>query len=199
MFRAVEIIDTELGIPMAGTMRRWKREAPDGFSFSLLAPPVFGESGFAKTKENRQKLDELAAFAAELGTDAVVFRAPDTLTPTKARAKALHAFLGALPGGFPRPVLDLPTWTAAQAEDAAKGRAVAARDPWADGAPSGPTPFVYFRMLGPAGKRSRYDPEAIEGAAEIIRACKGEQINCIFANTDMDTNGTALLNLLSAP
>ena len=34
-FEGVEISETELGIPGAGTVRRWLREAPEGFVFTL--------------------------------------------------------------------------------------------------------------------------------------------------------------------
>ena len=45
-FLAVEISETELGIPGAGTVRRWLREAPEGFTFTLLAPKDIATSNF---------------------------------------------------------------------------------------------------------------------------------------------------------
>ncbi len=50
-FRAVEIADTEIGIPGMGSIRRWQREAPEGFAFTVLAPATIGASGFAEGGE----------------------------------------------------------------------------------------------------------------------------------------------------
>jgi uncharacterized protein YecE (DUF72 family) len=44
-FDAVEISDTEIAIPGAGTVRRWIREAPDNFLFTVVLPAHQGEQG----------------------------------------------------------------------------------------------------------------------------------------------------------
>ena len=102
-FGAVEIVDTELGIPVAGTMRRWKREAPRGFVFTLVAPASLTEQGFARKKEHQELLEELGRFANQLGAQAVVFKGPPSFEPGRTTEKSLYSFLGSLPDDFPSP------------------------------------------------------------------------------------------------
>ena len=65
-FLAVELSDTELGIPGAGTVRRWLRESPEGFQFTVRAPKVIAESGFEKNTENKQLMRELTELITTL-------------------------------------------------------------------------------------------------------------------------------------
>jgi uncharacterized protein YecE (DUF72 family) len=64
-FDAVEISDTEIAIPGAGTVRRWIREAPDNFLFTVVAPKSVSDSGFRRTKENKATCEAVAELARE--------------------------------------------------------------------------------------------------------------------------------------
>ena len=88
-FMAVELADTELGIPGAGTVGRWVRESPEGFAFTVRAPKIIAESGFAKNKENRTAMKELAELVTKLDARAAVFTAPDSFRATRATKAAL--------------------------------------------------------------------------------------------------------------
>lgn len=91
-FMAVEISDTEIGIPGTGTVRRWLRESPDGFVFTALAPAEIGSSGFAAGGETDLALKNILSFCKKLETLALVFRVPDGVTCNRtvsARAKKL--------------------------------------------------------------------------------------------------------------
>lgn len=194
-FGAVEISDTEIGIPGDGTVRRWRRECRSGFVFSALAPRSFPRSGFARTEENRAELATFAGFTEKLQAQAVVFAAPPELEPTKANRAAVKSFLGILPAGFPQPVLDFPGWPMDVVARAAGKRAVVAWDPLLDDpAPDGP--LTYLRLPGPAGHRSRYDDEAIAAVAERCRAARSDLVFCVFRNADMHVNAKTLERLL---
>lgn len=101
LFQAVEISDTELGIPGAGTVRRWLRESPKGFAFTALAPKEIGESGFRRTNENKELIEAIGEFAETLGAQAIVFQAPEEFDCTKGNKTAVKSFLSWLPDGLP--------------------------------------------------------------------------------------------------
>jgi uncharacterized protein YecE (DUF72 family) len=58
-FEGVEISETELGIPGAGTVRRWLREAPENFTFTLLAPKEISAGGFQLSPVNDKLVKEV--------------------------------------------------------------------------------------------------------------------------------------------
>lgn len=197
LFDAVELSDSELGIPGLGTVRRWQRGAKGQTAFSALAPSAFAESEFKKSKENAALAEEFADFAEAVGTEAVVFRAPEEFRPNKTTKAALKAFTAWLPERLPRVVLDLPGWTVAEIESLASKRAkraiYPAYNPLEDELPTA-TDFAYARLPGPAGRRSRYDDEALEQIAQHVEARKDEVelFLCVFANIDMQANASAL-------
>jgi len=191
-FRAVEISDTEIALPGEGTVRRWLREAPRGFVFTLLAPKSIAQSGFAKTKENKEACASVFELAHTVSAKAVVFVGDEDFKPTKATRAALKAFLGVPPGSGPPIVLDLPAWKTEQIEEIiGKRPAVAAYDPLHD-APSTSQALAYLRLAGPAGYRSRYDDEALDQVAAHCGGLRAELSLCVFRNIDMHTNATSL-------
>ena len=197
-FKAVEITDTELGIPGAGTLRRWRREAPEGFVFTLLAPQEIAASGFRRTKENRQLLEAIAEVAQQLDAHAVVFSAPDSLRPSRGLRALLKTFVGTLPDGFPACVLDLPGFKPSQIKSALGDRsAVIAYDPLSESAHSDGR-IAYLRLPGPAGRRSRYDDDALKAIAQHAKALEADDVFVVFRNIDMLVNGQALNALLTS-
>ncbi len=195
LFPAVEISDTRLAIPGAGSVRRWLRESPDGFAFTALAPKEVGESGFKKTKDNQARIEAFAAFAEKLGARAVVFQAPEDFKASKANKAAIKAFLGWLPK-LPRIVLDLPAWKPKDVAAAAGNEpVVVAYDPLNDASPPA-ADFVYLRLPGPAGHRSRYDEESVEAIVAHCRSLDAEEGFCVFRNIDMQANASAVLKEL---
>ena len=193
LFKSVEISDTELGIPGAGTVRRWLRESPDGFAFTALAPKEIGESGFRRTKENMALIDAFGEFADTLGAEAIVFQAPEEFGPTAGSKTALKSFLGWLPDELPRLVIDLPGWKTSEIEKAIGDKnAVAAYDPLLDDQPKR-RDFVYACLPGPAGHRSRYDEESVDKIHEHCMELEDADLAfCVFRNIDMQANGSAL-------
>lgn len=194
-FPAVELSDTELGIPGAGTVRRWKREAPDGFAFTLIAPQTIAESGFRRTKDNKRILEQVGDLVTTLSAHAAVFVAADDYGPDRKHKAAVKSFVGAVPATVPHVVLDLPAWTpAAVAKTASQTRAVVAYNPLLDEPPP-PSGLAYLRLPGPAGKRSRYDDAALDEIADHCRAAQErcETVFCVFRNIDMHANATSLI------
>lgn len=194
-FDAVEISETKLGVPGAGTLRRWVREAGPDYVFSILAPGPVTDSSFEVNELNRELLEQLAPVGDKLNARAIVFRAEE-FKRGKANKQVLDEFVAALPDGLPPAAFELPGWSAVQIEEVTGDRAVAVRNPITDGPPDGGV-VCYFRLPGPAGRRSRYDEEAM---AQIYDACKSsgaKETLCIFANADMQVNATSLREKLA--
>jgi len=192
---AVEISDTELGIPGDGTIRRWLRESPKGFGFTVLAPKAIAASGFAKTQENKEHVAAIGEVATKLSAHAVVLRAGMDMKPNRANRAALKAFVATIPKNYPRVVLDLPAWKPHQIEATAGDRFHIAYDALNDEPPA-VGDLDYIRLPGPAGHRSRYDEESLKELAEHIAASPAEIQFCVFRNVDMHTNATALLSMV---
>ncbi len=195
-YRAVEISDSEIGIPGTGTLRRWQREAPEGFVFTALAPAVIGASGFAESGESDQALKAILSFCKKLGAIAVVFRVPEEVPWSRGVATRAKKLLSGVRSAKTAPVLDAPHWTASQVEKICEGAgAVAARDPLTlPSAPSGE--LAYLTLPGPAGYRSRYDEESLAQVADVCRRSTAKTTMCVFRNIDMDANGRTLLELV---
>ncbi len=197
--RAVEIAETELAIPGAGTVRRWLREAPEGFVFSVLAPKEIALSGFAATKENAAALAGILELAKTVGAKAVVIAAPPELAASRPHRAAIRAFCEGVGkrGRRPAIVLDLPAWSVEEAGVTVKGLGVEiAYNPLA----AGPTPTVldlaYMRLPGPAGHRSRYEETALDRVAAHCRAVKAKDSFCVFCNIDMFANAKYVMTAL---
>ena len=186
-FDAVEISDTEIAIPGAGTVRRWIRESPDDFLFTVVAPKSVSESGFRRTKENKATCEAVAKLAASLKAKAVIFAADEKFKHGKANRAALRAFLGFIPK-MPPVVFDLDAWKPSDIVAACGDRpAIAAYDPLTDDPPP-KAEMVYIRLPGPAGHRSRYDEASVEKIAEHCESLDPELGICVFQNIDMQTN-----------
>lgn len=190
-FPAVEISDSELGLPGEGTVRRWKREAPKGYGFSLIAPKSLVESGFKKGPETKELCTALGALGTELDAKAIVFSCPDDLKFGKALKETLKVFVKSLPAKFPPIVFDLPAWKTEQIAGI-DDRVVPAYDPLReDSTPSGD--LAYVRLPGPAGHRSRYDEAAVERLVEHLGTLDKATVFCVFRNIDMHANAAAVL------
>ncbi len=184
-FLFVEVQETHVAQPGTGTIRRWRREAPPGFSFALLAPRDIGQEGFRDGKVTETALGNLTDVAQELDAHTAVFVAPPDFTASRSNKTAVKEFLAAVKKKFKRIVWEPPgAWVADDAQTlAGESGAVAARDPLASG--SSPAPFAYYRLPGPAGHKSRYEDPAIEKLAEIARTAKNEHATYVFTNVDM--------------
>lgn len=195
-FMAVEISDTEIGIPGTGTVRRMLRESPDGFTFTVLAPAEIGASGFATGGETDHHLKNILSFSKKLSAIAVVFRVPEEVSYNRSVASRAKKLLGNLPKGAPRAVLDAPHWKHASTEKICEATgAVCARDPLTLAeAPSGS--MAYLTLPGPAGHRSRYDEESVENIAAVVKRSTAETTIVVFRNIDMEANAKGLLELV---
>lgn len=196
-FRAVEIADSEIGIPGTGTLRRWQKEAPEGFVFTALAPATIGASGFAETGETDQALKAILSFCKKLGAIAVVFRVPEEVALNRAVGTRAKKLLASVRSAKTLAVLDAPHWSASQVDRLCEGAgAIAAHDPLRlAAAPSGD--FAYLALPGPAGFRSRYDEDSLSRLADVCRRSTAKTTLCVFRNIDMEANSKTLLELLA--
>ncbi len=184
-FLFVEVQETHVSQPGTGTIRRWRREAPAGFVFALLAPREIGQEGFREGKVTESALKNLTEVTKELAGQTAVFVAPPEFNASRANKAALKDFLAGVKKKYKRVVWEPPpTWDADEAQNiAAESGAVAARDPLANGTTT--AAIGYYRLPGPAGHKSRYEDPAIEKLAEIALTTKNEQATFVFTNVDM--------------
>jgi uncharacterized protein YecE (DUF72 family) len=181
----VEIQETLHAVPGPGTIRRWRREAPDGFEFGLLGPRQIGQEGFRSGKVVETALEELGKVAAELEVKTAVFLASPDFASNKQNQSALREFLEAVKGHYDQVVFDAgPAWAPDDADAVAEEtQTVAVRDPLQQGLSK--RKVAYYRLPGPAGRKSRYEDPAIERLAEIAGEADHENATYVFANVDM--------------
>jgi uncharacterized protein YecE (DUF72 family) len=184
-FLFVEVQETHVALPGTGTIRRWRREAPQGFRFAMLAPREIGQEGFREGKVVETALKNLVEVGKELDAEIAVFVAPPEFTASRANKSALKDFLGRVKKTFARVIWEPPpSWDPDDATSlAADAGAVAARDPLAHGTTK--EPFAYYRLPGPAGHKSRYEDPAIERLAGLAKAAKNKEATYVFTNVDM--------------
>ncbi len=184
-FGFVEIQETHLAIPGPGTMRRWQREAPAGFEFALLGPREIGQDGFRKGEPLDAALAGLGAVGKELGATTAVFVASPEFPCNRTNKTALRDFLKAVRPLYERVVFEAGlTWDPEESDALAKETGtLAARDPLNQGVSK--REQAYYRLPGPAGRKSRYEDPAIERLAELAHEAGEQQAIYVFANVDM--------------
>jgi uncharacterized protein YecE (DUF72 family) len=196
-FLFVEIQETHLAVPGQGTLRRWKREAPDGFTFALLAPREIGLDGYKTSPAADTAIDALKGVGAELDAKLFVFTTPPELVSNRANKatvrdllKRAHKALGG------RVVWEAPpSWKPTDAETIARDAGViAARDPLHHGTVD--APFAYYRLPGPAGHKSRYEDPAIERLGTMAASAKNDEALYVFSNVDMFADAKRLRRAL---
>lgn len=197
-FLLVEVADTHLGVPGPALVRRWKREAPEGFVFTALAPRELTADAFKPSPAADAAWAEFLPVARDLEARAIVVTTPPEVAPGKVTRAAARAMLERIAKpGLPQLVWEPPpTWELRDAEAVAKDTGVVvARDPTRH-APFAKTTFAYYRLPGPAGHRSRYEDPPIEAAAKTIRETKVDTTLVVFANVDMYADSKRLRKLL---
>ena len=198
-FQGVEISETELGIPGAGTVRRWLREAPEGFVFTLLAPKDIVAAGFELNDTTQNLVKEIGNLCKTMKAQAVVFAAPPEFTASRPNKSAVKKFVEALPARYPKAVLSLPAWKLSEINAAIDGKkgVVAAYDALQDDPSNAKVELAYVRMPGPAGHRSRYDEGSLERIVAHLKGSKAKLTLCVFHNIDMHANATRTRELLA--
>jgi uncharacterized protein YecE (DUF72 family) len=198
-FEGVEISETELGIPGQGTVRRWLREAPEGFTFTLLAPKEIAAGGFQITPGTDKLVKEVGALCKSMNAHAVVFAAPPEFLPNRANKSAVKKFVDSLPARYPKAVFSLGGFKLPDVIAAIDGKknVIAAYDPLQDDPPPiAKGDLSYVRLPGPAGFRSRYDEGSLEKVVEHIKNSPAKLTVCVFHNIDMHANATRARELL---
>jgi uncharacterized protein YecE (DUF72 family) len=180
----VEIQETNLAVPGPGTIRRWGREAPDGFEFALLGPREIIQEGFKPGKVVDAALEALAGVRDALKATTAVFVAPPEFPANKANKENLKQFLKLAKSQYDRIVFDVPALKPDDADALAEDtNTLASRDPLHQGLSK--RDEAYYRLPGPAGRKSRYEDPAIEELAQIALSDPSQRAHYVFANVDM--------------
>lgn len=200
-FSAIEIVETELGPPGEGTLKRWVREAPKGYGFSMLAPRSWAAGGFVYSEATTASLLELATVNKTVQAKALVLVVPADFKPNRANKSALKTFLPQVTAapGLPPLVLDAVEWEHNTLCDlAADSGTIVAKDPLRDKPTKNKAKpgLSYLRMPGPSGPRSRYDDAALEAVAAYVRENPSDTTFCTFANADSAVNAKKLATLI---
>ena len=196
-FAYVEIMETHATTPGVGTVKRWKREAPEGFRFAMLAPREVGQESFRKGPVTDQALSALATVGKEISASTVIFLSPADFASTRPNKAAVKDLMTHCKTQFERVVWEPPvSWDADEADAIMKGIGVAARDPLKQGLSKARA--AYYRMPGPAGHKSRYEEPAIEKLAALAAAAEHDDVTYVFANVDMFTDAKRFRRALAS-
>ncbi len=185
-FLFVEVQETHVSVPGSGTIRRWKREAPEGFRFALLGPRDVGQEGFREGKVIETALKSLDAVAEELEATTAVFSAPADFAPNRVNKGMVREFLESIRSRYGQVIFEPPHgWDPDECDDMTQEiGAIAARDPLVTGLSKRAN--AYYRLHGPAGHKSRYEDPAIEKLADIAKGAKHHKdATYVFTNVDM--------------
>ncbi len=195
-FLFVEVQDTHVSLPGTGTIRRWRREAPKGFVFSMLGPKDIGQEGFRDGKVTETALKTLMEVGSELSSKIAVFVAPPEFGPGKNNKAALKEFFAGVRKQFDRVVWEpSASWDPDDAQSLAEdAKVICARDPLLHGLTK--SPVAYYRLHGPAGHKSRYEDPAIDKLAELAANAKHKEATYVFTNVDMFADAKRLKKLL---
>jgi uncharacterized protein YecE (DUF72 family) len=186
-FLFVEVQETHVTLPGTGTIRRWRREAPKGFKFAMLAPREIGQEGFRDGKVTETALKSLVEVGKELLATTAVFVAPPEFSASRGNKSVLKEFLQSVRRKFDNVVWEpSAAWDPDDADAlATEAGVVAARDPLAHGTSA--AALAYYRLPGPAGHKSRYEDPAIDKLAELAlgTGAKNKDATYVFTNVDM--------------
>jgi uncharacterized protein YecE (DUF72 family) len=184
-FSFVEVQETHLSMPGRGTIRRWRREAPDGFRFALLGPRNVGQEGFRVGKVTETALESIEGIADALQARGAVFVAPNEFNSTRTNKSVLKEFLVSVRKRFDTVVFEPSDgWNLDQLDDLAEEcEAIVARDPLTQGLSK--RNIAYYRLHGPAGHKSRYEDPAIERLSTIAAEAPHDTATYVFTNVDM--------------
>ena len=181
----MEVQETHLSLPGRGTIRRWRREAPEGFRFALLGPRNVGQEGFRVGKVTETALQSIEGVADSLQARTAVFVAPAEFTSTRTNKSVLKEFLTEVRKRFDAVVFEPSEgWDLDECDVLAESvEAVVARDPLVQGLSK--RSVAYYRLHGPAGHKSRYEDPAIERLSELAAESEHENATYVFTNVDM--------------
>ncbi len=185
----VEVQETHRAVPGPGTIRRWRREAPEGFQFALLGPREISQESFRSGKVIETALKTLELVQEELLAQVAIFLAPPDFSHSRPNKSALRDFLTVVRTRFATVVFDVGSaWNPEEADELAEETSsLAARDPLQHGVSKRNN--AYYRLPGPAGHKSRYEDPAIERLAEIAKGAEHVHAHYVFTNVDMFADG----------
>ncbi len=185
----MEVQETHRAVPGPGTIRRWRREAPEGFQFALLGPREIAQESFRSGRVIETALETLDAVRDELQSQVAIFLAPTDFSHSRPNKSALREFLELVRTRFTTIVFDAgPAWNPEEADELAEEtQTLAVRDPLQHGLSK--RGHAYYRLPGPAGHKSRYEDPAIERLAEIAKGASHEHAHYVFTNVDMFADG----------
>ncbi len=184
-FSFVEVQETHLSLPGRGTIRRWRREAPEGFRFALLGPRNVGQEGFRVGKVTETALESIEGVAEALQARTAVFVAPTEFNSTRTNKAVLKDFLTQVRERFDTVVFEPSDgWNLDECDDMAEeAGAIVVRDPLVQELSK--RKVAYYRLHGPAGHKSRYEDPAIERLSAIAAEAGHETATYVFTNVDM--------------
>jgi len=229
----LETTDTFFSLPRPSILRRWRRDAsetrPQGAAFSLVAlggitdpqgavraPEPATESAAADTRAGhfqdtplvRSTTDTVAAAAAALEAEVVLFRSPVDFTPTRANRDAMQHYFEEIGtaevfGGAARAWEPQGIWDPAEAvELCGELGLVYALDPLSqdpttpdlDPVDLLPPGVAYFRVTGLGGPRRALDAYALESL--LAQMSRFERCWLVFATLDKRRDAIACQKLL---
>lgn len=211
-FKRLDLLETDATLlepPGDAALRRWRREAPPGSSFTMLAwqlvtheasaptyerlltplsPGAAAEVGhFRATERVRAAWERTLAAAKALGAEVILFQTPPSFSPSAANRDAMRRFFGEVVGEPPRELRlawePRGIWQPAQADALARELGlVYAVDPLQLEIPPPEGAAAYFRLHGLGLYRNRIGEEHLDLIAELVDPY--EETWVVFANVE---------------
>jgi uncharacterized protein YecE (DUF72 family) len=185
-FTGIELAETAVGVPGPALVRRWKREAPAGFSFTALAPRAWCAADLTEGPESAAAWASFIPVARELGVTLAVLTSPDLPFDKRVGAVARASLTRLAADASLSLVWDPPAqWSLAEAESVVERIPVTlTRDPSRHPAVSRGA-LAYYRLPGPAGHKSRYEHAGVDATLRCLRETRADRVICVFAHADM--------------
>ncbi len=201
-FRTLELNASFYRFPRPENVRRWMRQAPEGFAYAIKAPRMI---------THRQRLEGSDAHLAELvrvlapmgaGLEAVLFQMPPSFHCSPEHVSRVLAALGSVPHA----VVEFrhPSWWRQQVIDDIVDAGLVFCSVHAPGLPDDLVTCqgrIYLRMHGVPWYRQDYDERELKRWAERIRRSGASWVRAYF-NNDTDAaaprNAESLAGMLSS-
>ena len=178
--------ETHVALPGPGTIRRWRREAPEGFSFALLGPREVGQEGFrdGKVIETALKSSRASPRSSRPRPPSSSLR-PSSLRPARTR-RAVQEFLASVQkqvrARHLRAAARLGRRRVRRARRRTSG-AIAARDPLRTASRSCRSPTTACRARPGTSRATRIRPSS--GSPRSPSRAKHKDATYVFTNVDM--------------
>ena len=202
-FEVVEIQKTFYSLPSIETARKWRKEKPDNFEYTMKAwqlithlpnSPTYRKAnlkiesnnyGFFKpSNEVFDAWEKFSEFAKELDAKIIVFQCPPNFHESAENIRNIEQFFSSIERKFLYAIELRGNWAKEKIIEICKNfDLIHCVDPFKS--PSYYGKIKYYRLHGISGYNYDYSKEELK---KLLELCRGEDVYCLFNNTKMLKN-----------